>query len=67
MSQVVTDTGTGTGTMVPVVDVHRSSGTGDTAVHALRGVSFDVSRGELVALKGRSTRPCWTLPTGSWS
>ncbi len=37
-----------------VVDVHRSFGTGEQAVHALRGVSFDVRRGELTALKGRS-------------
>ncbi|MET9898621.1 ABC transporter ATP-binding protein [Streptomyces sp. NPDC006446] len=50
MSQVVT----GTGTMVRVENVHRSYGTGAAAVHALRGVSFDVPRGELVALKGRS-------------
>ncbi|CAL9607420.1 ABC transporter ATP-binding protein YtrE [Streptomyces sp. enrichment culture] len=48
MSQVVT------GTMVRVSDVHKSYGTGAAAVHALRGVSFDVPRGELVALKGRS-------------
>ncbi|MCX4987923.1 ABC transporter ATP-binding protein [Streptomyces sp. NBC_00568] len=50
MSQVVT----GTDTMVRVENVHRSYGTGAAAVHALRGVSFDVPRGELVALKGRS-------------
>ncbi|MFE9648301.1 ABC transporter ATP-binding protein [Streptomyces sp. NPDC006365] len=43
-----------TDTMVRVENVHRSYGTGATAVHALRGVSFDVPRGELVALKGRS-------------
>ncbi|MBB5929926.1 ABC transporter ATP-binding protein [Streptomyces echinatus] len=46
--QVVTDT------MVRVEDVHRSYGRGAAAVHALRGVSFEVPRGELVALKGRS-------------
>ncbi|NGO45584.1 ABC transporter ATP-binding protein [Streptomyces ureilyticus] len=43
-----------TETMVRVENVHRSYGTGATAVHALRGVSLDVPRGELVALKGRS-------------
>ncbi|WP_328768129.1 ABC transporter ATP-binding protein [Streptomyces sp. NBC_00286] len=43
-----------TETMVRVENVHRSYGTGATAVHALRGVSFHVPRGELVALKGRS-------------
>ncbi|MEW2403548.1 ABC transporter ATP-binding protein [Streptomyces sp. NPDC046862] len=41
-------------TMVRVENVHRSYGSGAAAVHALRGVSFDVPRGELVALKGRS-------------
>ncbi|MEV8128133.1 ABC transporter ATP-binding protein [Streptomyces sp. NPDC085944] len=48
MSQVAT------GTMVRVEDVHKSYGRDSAAVHALRGVSFDVPRGELVALKGRS-------------
>ncbi|MDQ0949060.1 putative ABC transport system ATP-binding protein [Streptomyces phaeochromogenes] len=48
MSQVVTET------MVRVENVHHSYGSGATAVHALRGVSFDIPRGELVALKGRS-------------
>ena len=43
-----------TGTMVRVENVHKSYGHGAAAVHALRGVSFDVPRGELVALKGRS-------------
>ncbi|MFF4561660.1 ABC transporter ATP-binding protein [Streptomyces sp. NPDC001435] len=48
MSQVVTET------TVRVENVHRSYGHGAAAVHALRGVSFEVPRGELVALKGRS-------------
>ncbi|GAA3378114.1 ABC transporter ATP-binding protein [Streptomyces sannanensis] len=42
------------GPMVRVENLHRSYGSGAAAVHALRGVSFDVARGELVALKGRS-------------
>jgi putative ABC transport system ATP-binding protein len=42
------------GDMVVVEDLRRVYGSGDTAVHALRGVSFSVPRGELVALKGRS-------------
>jgi putative ABC transport system ATP-binding protein len=48
MRQVITET------MVRVEDVHKSYGSGGAAVHALRGVSFEVPRGELVALKGRS-------------
>ncbi|MFD0317813.1 ABC transporter ATP-binding protein [Streptomyces flavalbus] len=40
--------------MLRVTDVHKSYGRGPGAVHALRGVSFEVPRGELVALKGRS-------------
>ncbi|MEU6477761.1 ABC transporter ATP-binding protein [Streptomyces sp. NPDC047017] len=43
-----------TGTMVRVENVHKSYGQAAAAVHALRGVSFEVPRGELVALKGRS-------------
>lgn len=42
------------GAMVFVEDLHRSYGTGAGAVHALRGVSCSVPRGELVALRGRS-------------
>ncbi|MER5492475.1 ABC transporter ATP-binding protein [Streptomyces sp. NPDC002490] len=40
--------------MVRVADLRRSYGTGAAAVHALKGVTFTVPRGELVALKGRS-------------
>src|SRR3954453_5681577 len=41
----------------PVVvasDLSRTYGSGDTAVEALRGVSLDVRRGELVAVMGPS-------------
>ncbi|MFH9811627.1 ABC transporter ATP-binding protein [Streptomyces olivaceus] len=48
MSQVVAET------MVRVEGVRKAYGQGGAAVHALRGVSFEVPRGELVALKGRS-------------
>ncbi|MBZ6174481.1 ABC transporter ATP-binding protein [Streptomyces olivaceus] len=48
MSQVFAET------MVRVEGVRKSYGQGGAAVHALRGVSFEVPRGELVALKGRS-------------
>jgi putative ABC transport system ATP-binding protein len=40
--------------MVSVADVTRTFGHGDTAVHALRGVSLTITRGQLVALSGRS-------------
>ncbi|WP_327130878.1 ABC transporter ATP-binding protein [Streptomyces sp. NBC_01343] len=40
--------------MVVAHDVQRSFGSGERAVHALRGVSFEVERGRLTALKGRS-------------
>ncbi|MBJ6640756.1 ABC transporter ATP-binding protein [Streptomyces sp. DHE7-1] len=48
MNRVITET------MVRVEDVHKSYGRGAAAVHALRGVSLEIPRGELVALKGRS-------------
>lgn len=51
---VVAGVGTQTGGMVVVEDLRRTYGSGNTAVHALRGVSFTVPRGELVALRGRS-------------
>jgi putative ABC transport system ATP-binding protein len=40
--------------MVSAVDVTRTFGHGDTAVPALRGVSFAIPRGQLTALSGRS-------------
>ena len=43
-----------TGPLVVVRGVDRTYGSGRAAVHALRGVSFDVDAGELVALVGRS-------------
>ncbi|MFJ2867522.1 ABC transporter ATP-binding protein [Kitasatospora sp. NPDC087314] len=47
-------TATTTAPMVAVTDLRRSFGTGERTVHALRGVSFSIGRGELTALKGRS-------------
>jgi putative ABC transport system ATP-binding protein len=40
--------------MVAVDGICRTFGSGHTAVHALRGVSFTVERAQLVALRGRS-------------
>jgi putative ABC transport system ATP-binding protein len=40
--------------MVAAADVVRTFGHGDTAVRALRGVSFDIPRGQLTVLSGRS-------------
>ncbi|MFD5511827.1 ABC transporter ATP-binding protein [Streptomyces sp. NPDC090741] len=40
--------------MVVAEGLHRSFGSGEREVHALRGVSFEVERGRLTALKGRS-------------
>ncbi len=40
--------------MVAADGICRTFGRGHTAVHALRGVSFTVDRGQLVALRGRS-------------
>jgi putative ABC transport system ATP-binding protein len=40
--------------MVAADGICRTFGSGNTAVHALRGVSFTTGRGQLVALRGRS-------------
>ena len=40
--------------LVEVRGVHKSYGTGRTAVHALRGVDLELAPGELVVLSGRS-------------
>jgi putative ABC transport system ATP-binding protein len=40
--------------LVQARDVSRTYGHGNTAVHALRGASFTIRRGQLVALVGRS-------------
>ena len=47
-------TADGESLMVEVREVTRTFGHGDTAVHALRGVSFTIRRGQLVVLAGRS-------------
>ncbi len=40
--------------LIEVIDLHRVYGSGILAVHALRGVSFHVGHGELVAIVGPS-------------
>jgi putative ABC transport system ATP-binding protein len=47
-------TADGQSLMVDVREVTRTFGHGDTAVHAVRGVSFTIRRGQLVVLAGRS-------------
>jgi putative ABC transport system ATP-binding protein len=47
-------TGPGAASMISVRGVSRSFGSGPTAVHALRDISFDVAAGTMVALVGRS-------------
>jgi putative ABC transport system ATP-binding protein len=42
------------GAVVRAEEITRTFGRGATAKHALRGVSFEVARGELIALIGRS-------------
>ena len=42
--------------MVTVEGVTRTFGSGRTSARALRGVSFTVQTGQLVALRGRSAR-----------
>ena len=42
------------GPMVEVVDVVRDFPIGDSVVHAVRSISFSISRGQLIAIRGRS-------------
>jgi putative ABC transport system ATP-binding protein len=42
------------GDVVKLVDVHKTYHTGDVDVHAVRGVSLEIRRGEFVALMGAS-------------
>ena len=40
--------------VIEIDDIHRTYGEGETAVHALRGVSFTVDAGDYVAIRGAS-------------
>jgi len=42
------------GAVVKLMDVHKTYHTGDVDVHAVRGVSLEIGRGEFVALMGAS-------------
>src|SRR5438552_4522536 len=42
------------GEVVKLIDVHKTYHTGDVDVHAVRGISLDIQRGEFVALMGAS-------------
>jgi putative ABC transport system ATP-binding protein len=42
------------GEVVRLIDVHKTYGTGEMEVHAVRGVSLEIQRGEFVALMGAS-------------
>src|SRR5947209_8837964 len=42
------------GAVVKLTDVHKTYHTGDVDVHAVRGVSLEIQRGEFIALMGAS-------------
>ncbi len=53
-AQAVAEAATPPEVVVRVEELRRTFGSGGAAVHALRGISFEIRRGELVVLRGRS-------------
>jgi len=56
VTETLTETKTTTGreVVIQVEDVHKYYELGETRVHALRGVSVEIRRGEFVAVMGAS-------------
>ncbi|HEY8913883.1 ABC transporter ATP-binding protein [Lacisediminihabitans sp.] len=45
---------TGTAPVLQLTDIHQVYGTGDAAVHALRGITLEIAQGDYVAIMGPS-------------
>ncbi|MDG4764369.1 ABC transporter ATP-binding protein [Solwaraspora sp. WMMD406] len=54
VNKVLTPSASGHAPMVSIVDLHKHYRTTDGDVHAVRGISFDIAKGEFVTLLGPS-------------